>query len=103
MRRYKVVIDSDALLDIQAASDWYNEQSPGLGARFQKQVKLQIKSLKSNPNNYSVRYRDVRCMIIKAFPFLVHFVIDETSFRVEVFAVIHTGRNPMIWEQKVKP
>ena len=95
--KYSVKVDTDALLDIQEVTDWYNEQVSGLGSRFQKQVKIQINSLKINPNGYGIRYGDVRCMLIKKFPFLVHFTVDETNLFVEVFAIIHTSRNPKIW------
>lgn len=100
MNRYKISIDTDALNDIQNATDWYNEQSSGLGTRFQKQVKSQINFLKSNPFAFTTRYNDVRCMLIKKFSFLVHFTIDEKQLVVEVFAVYHTSRNPEIWNMK---
>ena len=100
--KYKISVDTDALQDIQHATDWYNFKQQGLGLRFQKQVKKQINSLKSNPETYAVRYADVRCMLVKKFPFLVHFSIDQKLQMVEVFAVYHTSRNPMIWEEKIK-
>lgn len=96
--KYKVKIDKEALLDILKATDWYNRQVKGLGFRFQKQVIIQINSLSFNPNGYKIRYEDVRCMLIKKFPFLVHFTVDELNYIVIVFAVIHTSRNPEIWE-----
>ena len=102
MPKFKVRIDSDALLDIQEATNWYNEQVAGLGSRFQKQVKKQINSLKVNAQNYSIRYNEVRCSKIKKFPFLVHFIIENSTRTVKVFAVIHTSRNPAIWEEKRK-
>ena len=102
MNRYDLVIDTDALQDVQEIIDWYNKQAAGLGTRFHKQATLQINNLKNSPGNYSIRYADVRCMTIKKFPFLVHFVIDEENLRVGVFAVIHTSRNPKIWELKRK-
>ncbi|HCN82140.1 MAG TPA: hypothetical protein DIT07_00755 [Sphingobacteriaceae bacterium] len=102
MPKFKVKIDSDALQDIQEATDWYNKQLAGLGSRFQKQVKQQINSLKANAETYSTRYNDVHCMIIKRFPFLVHFTIENSTSTVKVFAVIHTSRNPVIWEEKMR-
>jgi plasmid stabilization system protein ParE len=102
LKKYKLVIDVEALRDIQEATDWYNQQSNGLGSRFQKQVKSQINNLKSYPGSYTIRYADVHCMLIKKIPFLVHFTVDNTEALVEVFAVIHTSRNPKIWEQKRK-
>ena len=102
MTKYKIKIESDALKDIQEATDWYNEQLQGLGSRFQKKVIVQINSLKSNPSRYAIRYADVRCMVIKKFPFMVHFTTDENQKLVEVFAIIHTSRNPRIWEERKK-
>lgn len=100
MVKYQVKIDLDALADIQEATNWYNQQLDGLGSRFQKQVKQQINSLKTKPEHYSIRYADVRCMLIKKFPFLIHYTIENFTFTVKVFAVIHTSRNPKIWKEK---
>jgi mRNA-degrading endonuclease RelE of RelBE toxin-antitoxin system len=102
MTGYKISIDPEALQDIQDATDWYNEQLAGLGSHFQKQVKKQITSLKKNARAYSVRYKGVRCMKIKRFPFLVHYTIIEQQKTVEVFAVLHTSRNPRIWSGRRK-
>jgi hypothetical protein len=79
MSKYTISIDTDALQDIQDATDWYNKQLTGLGSRFQKQVKTQINSLKKNAVIYAVRYENVRCMLIKRFPFMVHFTLNENK------------------------
>ncbi len=98
--KYKILIDEEALLDIQAATDWYNEQLKGLGSRFQKQAKLQINSLKTDAEIYTNRYADVHCMLIKKFPFMVHYTIDNINYIVQIIAVLHTSRNPKIWEER---
>ncbi len=100
MPRYRVRVQAFAIQDIQQATDWYNEKSKGLGSRFQKQTKAQINSLKENPLSHAIRYADVRCMLIKDFPFLVHFTIAEDQQLVEVFAVYHTSRDPKIWMER---
>jgi plasmid stabilization system protein ParE len=102
MKSYRIKISTYAISDMQEAGKWYNEQSLGLGSRFLKNVKEHINLLKSNPENYSVRYDNVRCALIKKFPFLIHFIIDEANQVVEVFAVFHTSRSPKIWEQRTK-
>ena len=99
MQKWKLLIDIDAMSDIEASVEWYNMQSPGLGTRFGKQVSQQINSLKNNPEAYGVRYLNVRCMLVKKFPFLVHFTIDNNM--VGVFAVFHASRNPMIWAKRM--
>jgi hypothetical protein len=99
---YDIKIDSDAFIDIKEAADWYDYKSDGLGGRFKRNVKRQINSLKSNPEIYNIRYKNVRCVLVKKFPFLIHFIVDKKNWMVEVLAVIHTSRNPKIWEQKEK-
>jgi|SRR6187402_133678 len=102
MHSYKVKINSDALLDIQEATNWYNNQVPQLGARFQASAKKQVNALKIGALKHTIRYENVRCALIKKFPFLIHFVIDENNRTVEVFAILHTSRNPKIWEKRTK-
>jgi plasmid stabilization system protein ParE len=102
MKPYKVRISPDALLDIQEATNWYNEQVPKLGTRFQDDTKNQINKLKNNALKHSIRYADVRCALIKKFPFLIHFVVDEDNQLVEIFAILHTSRNPKIWEKRAR-
>jgi len=103
MKLYKVTIGIAALLDIQEVTNWYNECLPKLGSRFQHVVKQQIGTLKINAHGYNNRYRDVHCMPVKKFPYLIHFTIDNINRIVEVFAIIHTSRNPDIWEERIKP
>ena len=100
MNKYLLHLDIGALQDIQDITDWYNEQSPGLGLRFQKQVMLEIRKLENYQDSYGIRYSNVRCKVVKKFPFLIHFVTNDASLSVEVYAVIHTSRNPKIWEEK---
>jgi len=101
MQNFSIQIDIDALKDIQDSIKWYNSQLDGLGLRFSKQVILQINSLKKNPHRFSVRYADIRCMLIKKFPFLVHFSIDDTKHIIQVYAIFHTSRNPTIWTKRL--
>lgn len=99
---YKIKIDEDALNDLKEIVIWYNDQVQNLGVRFHKQVKTQINSLKNQPYICSVRYEDVRCMLIKKFPFLIHYAIIEESKVVEIYSIFHTSRNPQIWNSRLK-
>jgi len=100
MNKFKITIAPEAIEDIHQAVLWYNEQLEGLGQRFSTQVKTSINSLKTNPQRHSIRYNEVRCLLIKKFPFLVHYTIHESQNIVEIFAVFHTSRNPKIWEKR---
>lgn len=100
MKKYIVKIEPEAIADIQEITDWYNEQQAGLGKRFQSSTIKQINSLGKNPQIYTVRYKEIRCALIKKFPYMVHFFINDENSTVEVLAVISTSRNPKIWTEK---
>ena len=102
MKKYEVKIDPEALADIQNITNWYNEAQPGLGKRFQDLAIKQITSLSKDPHIFAIRYKDIRCMIIKKFPYMVHFYINRENNIVEVLAVIGTSKNPNIWKERTK-
>ena len=100
MKKYKVKIEPEALDDIQEITDWCNEQQKGLGGRFQEMAIKHINSLSKNPQIYAIRYKEIRCLVIKKFPYMAHFYINDKNNTVEVLAVISTDRNPKIWQEK---
>jgi plasmid stabilization system protein ParE len=100
MKKYKVKIEPEALADIQEITDWYNETQTGLGSRFQNTAIKRINSLNKNPQIYAIRYKEIRCVDIKKFPYMAHFFINDENNTVEVLAVISTDRNPKIWQDK---
>ncbi|MBU1369023.1 MAG: type II toxin-antitoxin system RelE/ParE family toxin [Bacteroidetes bacterium] len=102
MKKFKVKIEPEALSDIQEITDWYNEEQAGLGKRFQKTAIKQINSLSKDPQIYAIRYNEIRCVVIKKFPFMAHFYINDENNTVEVLAVISTDRNPKIWQEKTR-
>jgi len=100
MEKYIIQIGPEALEDIQDITDWYNEKQPELGRRFQETTIKQINSLAKDPQIYAIRYKEIRCMLVKKFPYMAHFYVNEETKNVEVLAVISTDRNPRIWEEK---
>ncbi len=98
--KYNVSIEPQALVDIQDITDWYNEKQAELGKRFQKTSIKQIDSLRENPHVCVVRYKQIRCLLIKKFPYMAHFYINEETMTVEVLAEISTNRNPKICTEK---
>lgn len=97
---YRIKIYEDALNDIKEAATWYNNQLVGLGQRFKKQIKSQINGLKKYPFGHEIKYSGIRCMPVTHFPFLVHYLINETQHAIEIYAVFHTSRNPRIWKKR---
>jgi len=100
MKKYKIKIEPEALADIQTITAWYNEAQTRLGERFQKTVISHINSLNKNPQICAIRYKEIRCVLIKKFPYMVHFFINDENNTVEILAIISTDRDPNIRLEK---
>lgn len=100
MKSWKIKIEPDAFDDILQAADWYNGQQENLGSKFKKAVIKQINSLVKNPTIYAIRYKEIRCLPIRKFPYMAHYYINNENNSVEILAVISTSRNPKIWEER---
>lgn len=85
--------------DIQDGIDWYNSKEVGLGRKFHSSVKAHIELLERDPF-FQVRYRNVRCLPMKKFPFMIHFTLDEHKKLVIIHAILNTNLNPEIWDKR---
>ncbi len=82
-----------AVADIVAAAEWYDDQQPGLGDDFVKEVNAVISALPRNPLGHSVRFSDVRCVRLKRFkPCGIYYFLWHEE--VIIFAVFHASRHP---------
>ena len=102
MKKYKVMIEPEALSDIQDITNWYNETQAKLGKRFLDTTIAKINRLSKDPQIFAIRYQEIRCMQVPKFPYMIHFYINEKTNIVEVLAVISTNRNPKIWEERTR-
>lgn len=73
MKKYNIKIYAEALNDIREIAAWYERQNIHLGKRFKKTVIDQINDLAENPRIFVVRYKEIRCMLVRKFPYMVHF------------------------------
>ena len=60
----------------------------GLGKRFHMMVIRYIDSLGKRPHTYSVWYNNIWCALIKGFPYMIRYNIDEDELVVKVLAVV---------------
>lgn len=86
--------------DIHEAERWYNKQSPGLGKKFTAEVRESVRFIRQNPTACNIRYDKVRTVVLKVFPFMIHYTINEASKSVVISAVLHTSRDPKEWENR---
>ena len=88
-----VKIDERAFKDLLNAVDYYNGRESKLGSKLYVSYKKTVKVLKRNPY-FQIKYDNIRCLLIKPFPYMIHFSINESEKIITIFAVVHTSLNP---------
>lgn len=97
---YKTLMLPRAKEDIREASKWYNKQQQGLGKRFTKQIRDSVALIKHNPYAFNIRYKEVRTAIVRVFPYMIHYIIEEENKRIVIIAVFHTSLYPGRWKER---
>lgn len=93
---FTISIDKRAILDIQEAIDYYDNQQIGLGRKFERELNKYFLALEKNPF-FRIRYDQVRCVPMKKFPYMVHFTVADEKKMVIIHAVFHTSRDSQKW------
>ena len=86
----------------KTTTDWFSYQS-GSGIYYNNSTlgdfiityrSNSVKQIKDNPFRFQIRYDEIRVVLLKTFPYLIHFSIDNETIVIK--AVIHTSRNSKI-------
>ena len=90
---WKVEFSHESLAEVQDALNYFLEKSAELSEDFIQDLEKGIFALQVNPY-YQVRYKNIRCLPLSKFPFMIHFELDEDKKRVKILSCIHTSLNP---------
>lgn len=72
---------------------YYNKINLFLGKRFKHSFKKSFQSLQIAPS-FQIRYKEIHCLPIEIFPYMIHYSIDEKNNTVYIHAVLSTYTNP---------
>ena len=94
-----MILRPEAVDDVTAARDWYEQQREGLGEEFVESVDFVLARLAATPEMHQVVFQDARRAKLRRFPYVVYYRV--LSDRVEVLAVMHGRRDPGAWQSRV--
>lgn len=95
---YKLIINPFAELELEEAKDWYNLQQDNLGNEFVMEIDKTIIRIIENPFQFPKEKKQIHKAVVKNFPYYLFFYVDD--FLINIFAVFHSSRNPMIWKKR---
>ncbi len=86
--------------EFDAAAEWYEGHSAGLGEAFMAAVEATVERIVEAPTTFPVWERDLRFRraVLQRFPYLVFY--RETGDAIEIIAVAHGARDPGYWVKR---
>ena len=94
----RIELHPDADGEFAAQVAYFENQEPGLGQRFYREVIAHLNWIAVNPNVPRSR-KGYRRVNLKVFPFYVAYVVEAD--RVWVLAVAHGSKRPGYWRKRM--
>lgn len=91
-------IQPEASDEANEAFNWYEDQQPGLGNEFYRELMRCFEFIVENPILSRVVYRGLRKRKLERFPYLVIYRVKNGE--IEIVSVFHGSRNPKIWKKR---
>lgn len=93
-----IIVTPAAELDIAETVDWYGAISPALPLAFRLALDSAFSMIADNPQSYAIVSRGMRRALLRRFPHGVFYRPAETA--IHVVAVLHTMRDPRVWQAR---
>lgn len=90
---YKLIVSPRAQKEIEKAIDSYIPNYTDMPNNFVIQLQSIFNTLKTNPF-FRIRYKNVRSLKLKKYPYSLYFVINENDATVKILSCLHNKRNP---------
>ena len=94
MRR-KVSFHELAEMELNDAAIYFENEQEGLGFRFLAAMEAAITHIQEHPQASPVIIKDIRCKVLRKFPYSIFYSIRPD--RIRVLAVANQRRRPFYW------
>ncbi len=91
---YSFVNKPAVTFDIEDIVDFYKSIKPELAIAFLDRVEEAKKYIADYPVAFQIKYKNVRTVLLKQFPYHIHYIVDDAKKQIVVLAVIHAYKNP---------
>ena len=93
LNNFEIEILKRASLEIDEISEYYESLVDGLGTKFYIELSFYIETLHYIPF-FEKKYKLIRVLPLKKFPYSIHFSVNESEKIVEIHAVTCDYQNP---------
>ena len=100
---FNVIAEAEAKREWNEAVDWYEEREPGVGLRFDDDLRTFLQTLAQNPQRFQLFTRLThKAKVPPPWPYSVYFTINTEHREVKVLAIWHGSRNPAELHRRLK-
>ncbi|HRO43151.1 MAG TPA: type II toxin-antitoxin system RelE/ParE family toxin [Flavipsychrobacter sp.] len=75
---------------------YYEQQLPGLGLRFEKEVEYNLERISEKPESFGFDFGTYRKVALDNFPFVIVYRFDQVKHMIYIASIHHTKRNPSL-------
>lgn len=79
--------------DIINATDYYKKINPELAKQFLLRIREAKAYISRSPLGFQIKYNGVRTLLLKQFPYHIHYLIDDSKKQIIILAIIHAYKN----------
>ena len=100
---YNILVEERAILEIDHASEYYYSlpiNSKKIIADFLNEINQKINFLKINPK-FQIKIKNYRSIPLRKFPFIIFFIVDESSKTVRILSIFNTYQNTNKYPQNI--
>ena len=87
---FYIKLSDEARLDLSEANAYYFSISKSLNAKFNQDIFESIDRIALNPDHFQKRYRNIKIVFSKTFPFGIHYLVEEDTIYVQ--RILHQKR-----------
>jgi plasmid stabilization system protein ParE len=80
--------------DILDAINYYNSINPSLSKQLLVRLREAKKLIAIIPTGFQIRHKNVRTILLKQFPYHLHYLINEKENQIVILAFMHAYSNP---------
>jgi len=95
----RISFDPAAWRELEAAADFYDLESPGLGTEFLDVIEAALEDLLAFMESRPVLLGQTRKLVLRRFPYSVMYWTDGEV--IAVYAIAHQSRRPGYWRDRV--
>jgi len=82
---FEIQFSNEARLDIDEARKYYLKISDDLLKRFDNDIVETVERLRLNPQNFQKRYRNIKIVFTKKFPYGLHYLTENKYVYIQRF------------------